>query len=131
MSQKAHNRGRKLSFLQHLVPRYARMRGQFYRSNGHLTALIGMLLTTTHTQKTARRGIGNATTTGLGVMYEDWLNTLKKVFLETYRVTLDGGFCAIVMGTILHKGKHYPRPFRPYQYTQRYRMELPPRYNLE
>ena len=48
---------------------------------------------------------------GLGVMYEDWLNTLKKVFLETYRVTLDGGFCAIVMGTILHKGKHYPAPF--------------------
>lgn len=48
---------------------------------------------------------------GLGVTYDDWLATLKKVFLEVYRVTVDGGFCAIVIGTILHKAKHYPAPF--------------------
>ena len=48
---------------------------------------------------------------GLGKTYKDWLATLKKVFSEAYRVTIDGGFCAIVIGTILHKGKHYPAPF--------------------
>ena len=48
---------------------------------------------------------------GLGVTYQDWLSTLKRVFLEVYRVTMDGGFCAIVIGTILHKSKHYPAPF--------------------
>lgn len=48
---------------------------------------------------------------GLGATYKDWLTTLQKVFLEVYRVTVDGGFCAIVIGTILHKSKHYPAPF--------------------
>jgi site-specific DNA-methyltransferase (adenine-specific) len=33
------------------------------------------------------------------------------VFTEVYRATIEGGFCAIVIGTILHKGKHYPAPF--------------------
>ena len=48
---------------------------------------------------------------GLGKTYKNWLTTLKKIFSEVYRVTIDGGFCAIVIGTILHKGKHYPAPF--------------------
>ena len=48
---------------------------------------------------------------GLGVTYEDWLNTLNKVFQEVYRVTIEGGFCAIVIGTILNDRKHYPAPF--------------------
>ena len=47
----------------------------------------------------------------LGITYDDWLATLNNIFIEVYRVTVDGGFCAIVIGTILHKGKHYPAPF--------------------
>ena len=42
--------------------------------------------------------------------YEDYLVNIAKVFKEVKRATLDGGFCAIVAGTILHKGRHYPTP---------------------
>ena len=45
-----------------------------------------------------------------GDTYEDYLVNIAKVFKEVKRATLDGGFCAIVVGTILHKGKHYPTP---------------------
>ena len=47
----------------------------------------------------------------LGKTYEEWLDNLQKAFSEVYRVTIDGGFCAIVIGTILFKSKHYPAPF--------------------
>ena len=40
--------------------------------------------------------------------YLDWL---EGIFQEVYRVTKPGGFCAIVIGTILLEGKHYPVPF--------------------
>lgn len=49
--------------------------------------------------------------TQFGVDYGDYLNRIDEVFQEVLRVTMPGGFCAIVVGTILNKGKHYPAPF--------------------
>jgi len=43
--------------------------------------------------------------------YEEYLNWLGRVFAEVFRVTKPGGFCAIVIGTVLHSGRHYPVPF--------------------
>ena len=45
-----------------------------------------------------------------GDTYEDYLVNIAKAFKEVKRATLAGGFCAIVAGTILHKGRHYPTP---------------------
>ncbi len=45
-----------------------------------------------------------------GKTFKDYLRNISKVFREVLRVTVDGGFCAIVIGTILHHGKHYPVP---------------------
>lgn len=43
--------------------------------------------------------------------YADYLDWLERIFSETLRVTKPGGFCAIVMGTVLLNGAHYPVPF--------------------
>lgn len=43
--------------------------------------------------------------------YADYLEFLKRVFTETYRVTKAGAQCAIVIGTVLLKGKHVPVPY--------------------
>ncbi len=43
--------------------------------------------------------------------YEEYLDWLQRIFTEVFRVTKPGGFCAIVIGTVLHGGKHYPVPF--------------------
>lgn len=48
--------------------------------------------------------------TAFGESLDDYLKNIRKVFKEVYRVTTEGGFCAIVVGTVLHKGKHYPIP---------------------
>lgn len=45
-----------------------------------------------------------------GGAYEDWLGLMGTVFGEVYRVTGPGRFCAIVIGTLLHDGRHYPCP---------------------
>lgn len=45
-----------------------------------------------------------------GNTFEDYLGKIEETFKEVLRVTLDGGFCAIVVGTILYKGKHIPLP---------------------
>ena len=45
-----------------------------------------------------------------GETFEDFLDKIEEIFREVYRVTLEGGFCAIVAGTILHRRKHYPAP---------------------
>ena len=45
-----------------------------------------------------------------GDTFDQYLSNIRKAFKEVYRVTIKGGFCAIVVGTILHKGKHYPAP---------------------
>ncbi len=43
--------------------------------------------------------------------YEEYLNWLEGIFTEVFRVTKPGGFSSIVIGTVLHDGKHYPVPF--------------------
>lgn len=43
--------------------------------------------------------------------YETYLGWLDRVFREVLRVTKPGGFCAIVIGTVLLNGRHYPVPF--------------------
>jgi len=43
--------------------------------------------------------------------YEDYLDWLARIFKEVLRVTRPGGFCAIVIGTVLLNGRHYPVPF--------------------
>lgn len=43
--------------------------------------------------------------------YTDYLDWLDRVFQEVLRVTKPGGFCAIVIGTVLLNGQHYPVPF--------------------
>ena len=46
-----------------------------------------------------------------GGTYEEWLERIGQVFRDVFRVTIDGGFCAVVIGTILHRKRHYPAPF--------------------
>ncbi len=36
---------------------------------------------------------------------------MERIFREVLRVTKPGGFCAIVIGTVLLNGRHYPVPF--------------------
>lgn len=43
--------------------------------------------------------------------YADYLDWLERVFKETRRVTKPGGFCAVIIGTVLLNGAHYPVPF--------------------
>jgi DNA modification methylase len=45
------------------------------------------------------------------VDYAGYLAFLERGFGETLRVTRDGGFCAVVIGTVLEKGVHTPLPF--------------------
>ena len=45
-----------------------------------------------------------------GSTFTDYLSNIEKVFGRVFRVTTAGGFCALVVGTILHKGRHYPLP---------------------
>lgn len=45
-----------------------------------------------------------------GRTYEDYLDNLGRAFSEVLRVTMPGGFCAIVIGTILLNGRHYSAP---------------------
>jgi site-specific DNA-methyltransferase (adenine-specific) len=45
------------------------------------------------------------------VEYEEYFQWLEIIFDEVYRVTKPGGFCAIVIGTVLMNGKHFPVPF--------------------
>ena len=45
-----------------------------------------------------------------GDTFDQYLSNIGKAFKEVHRATIQGGFCAIVVGTILHKGKHYPAP---------------------
>ena len=43
--------------------------------------------------------------------YGEYLDFLSRIFKEVHRVTKRGGFCAVVIGTVLHNRKHYPVPF--------------------
>ena len=43
--------------------------------------------------------------------YREYLKFLDVVCAEVFRVTKPGGFMAIIIGTVLFEGKHYPLPF--------------------
>lgn len=43
--------------------------------------------------------------------YQEYLHWLEGIFSEVQRVTKPGGFCAIVIGTLLFEGRLYPVPF--------------------
>ncbi len=43
--------------------------------------------------------------------YTDYLDWLERIFTEVFRVTKPGGFCAVVIGTVLLDGRHFPVPF--------------------
>ncbi|MFU8773860.1 MAG: DNA methyltransferase, partial [Anaerolineales bacterium] len=43
--------------------------------------------------------------------YDSYLNWLQAIFKEVLRVTKPGGFCTIVIGTVLLEGRHIPVPF--------------------
>jgi site-specific DNA-methyltransferase (adenine-specific) len=43
--------------------------------------------------------------------YEEYLDWLEIVFSEVIRVTKSGGFCAVIIGTVLLDGQLYPVPF--------------------
>src|SRR5581483_7883650 len=43
--------------------------------------------------------------------YAEYLEFLKRVFTEVYRVHKDGTHCAVVIGTVLLNGKHVPVPY--------------------
>ena len=45
-----------------------------------------------------------------GATFPEYLERIVAVFGEVKRATMEGGFCAIVVGTILHERKHYPAP---------------------
>ena len=45
-----------------------------------------------------------------GETLDDYLSNIRKAFDEALRVTMPGGFCAVVVGTILYKGRHHPVP---------------------
>jgi len=42
--------------------------------------------------------------------YPEYLDFLRRVFAEVHRVTRLGGFCAVVVGTVLDEGEHIPLP---------------------
>ena len=46
----------------------------------------------------------------LGRTYEEYLENISLVFMEILNKTMSGGFCAIVVGTVLKNGLHYPLP---------------------
>lgn len=45
-----------------------------------------------------------------GSPYEEYLDWLKVCFTEVFRKQKPGGFCAVVIGTVLFNGRHYPVP---------------------
>jgi site-specific DNA-methyltransferase (adenine-specific) len=45
------------------------------------------------------------------VAYDEYLGWLRRICSEVFRVTRPGGFCALVVGTVLWEGTHYPVPF--------------------
>jgi modification methylase len=42
--------------------------------------------------------------------YEDFLDLMSRIFMEVHRATKPGGFCCIVVGTVLDNGHRFPLP---------------------
>lgn len=49
-------------------------------------------------------------TAQLGETFNEYLNHIEKVFKNVLRVTIEGGYCSIVVGTLIRNRKHYPTP---------------------
>ncbi len=47
-----------------------------------------------------------------GGLYEEYLDWLSVCFTEVFKKQKPGGFCAVVIGTVLHNGRQYPVPQR-------------------
>jgi DNA modification methylase len=45
-----------------------------------------------------------------GGPYEEYLDFMERCFKEVFRKQKPGGFCAVVIGTVLQNGRHYPVP---------------------
>ena len=43
--------------------------------------------------------------------YNSYLDLMERVFSDVLRTTKPGGFCAVVIGTVLMNGTHVPVPF--------------------
>lgn len=56
--------------------------------------------------------------------YEEYLELMERCFKECYRVLGKGKFCAINVGHIMFKGKHYPIPFDLYFVLKKVGFEL-------
>ena len=54
-----------------------------------------------------------------GGPYEEYLAWLETCFAEVFRKQKPGGFCAVVIGTVLHRGRHYPLPHHFAQIMER------------
>jgi len=46
----------------------------------------------------------------LGLETSDYLNDMKQIFSEVYKVTIDGGFCCIIIGDEVENGRLIPLP---------------------
>ena len=47
---------------------------------------------------------------GIGASFPAYMATLQNIFTNVLNATRPGGFCAVVIGTVLHNGTHYPTP---------------------
>lgn len=64
----------------------------------------------THAENGQDAWYRNQEYTAFGDTFEEYLKNIEKVFKNVLRVTIDGGFCAIVVGTTLHNKKLYAIP---------------------
>jgi site-specific DNA-methyltransferase (adenine-specific) len=46
-----------------------------------------------------------------GGPYDEYLDWLTRCFKEVYRVLKAGGYCGVVIGTVLYEGRYYPLPY--------------------
>lgn len=46
-----------------------------------------------------------------GTSYDEYLDWLTHCFREVFRVLKPGGYCGVVIGTVLYEGRYYPLPY--------------------
>ncbi len=46
-----------------------------------------------------------------GEPYEEYMDWLSRCFQEVFRVLKGGGYCCVVIGTVLYEGRYYPLPY--------------------
>ena len=94
------------------------MRGRLDRLDDHLAAVLEAIDYHLHATK-KKTNLCDAPVwyrqreySDFGKTLPDYLIKIEKVFGEVLRATKAGGFCAIVVGTLLYKRKHHPIPMR-------------------